>query len=69
MFDFFQITIHMYTSFPQCIMMGLSAVCSGALSTLLFMGVEVNITIINHVPINIETNSQDLSICLHLHLS
>ena len=43
MFDFFQITIHMYTSFP--------AVCSGALSTLLFIRVEVNITIINHVPI------------------
>lgn len=53
----------------SCIMLGLSAVCSGALSTLLFIGVEVNITIINHVPINIETNSQDLSICLHLHLS
>ena len=30
---------------------GLSAVCSDALSTLLFIGVEVNITIINHVPI------------------
>ena len=38
-------------------MVGLSAVCSGALSALLFIGVEVNITIINHVPINIETNS------------